>query len=71
MVLGAVLLFVVAGVFGGRSGPSDAELWADTGKIMSTCDSQYNSRIQSSEWANCVNRLGGAYVEGVKKGIGH
>jgi hypothetical protein len=68
MLAGAAILFIVAGIAGQSSKkPSEAEIKAFIEKAWATCDAQFNSRTQSSQHVDCLDRLSGAYIEGVRR----
>jgi hypothetical protein len=69
MIAGAVLLFVVVGILGsGGQGPSRNQIEGAVSKMWATCEAQYNPQTQSNQFINCIDKLGGAYIEGAKAG---
>jgi hypothetical protein len=68
MLAGAAILFIIAGIAGQSSKkPSEEELKQFIQKAWVTCDAQFSSRNQSAQHVDCLDKLMGAYIEGVRR----
>lgn len=74
VVAAALLFFIFSGsdsrapIPSVTTKPSEAELRAVVAKIWAACEAQFNSKTQSKQFVDCVDRMGGAYVAGYETG---